>query len=197
MDQQDSKRGRLLQAPENFLSTEGRSRRRALGGLLAGGAALLAGGSVSAAEKAVAAVDPKHLPPNLPPWSQNLGKPVGADPYGFPSSFEKNIIRRSSPGLTTTTQSSVAFAPLQNLFGIITPLAEWRHNAEQARLTGFTQSCMASCRVNQGAREGAGGEQFCTDYCQCALDMTVREQLWDAPAETLGHMSSLCTAMSE
>ncbi len=121
MDQNDPKPGRIIPAPENFLSTAGQSRRRALGGLLAGGAAVLAGGSLQATEAKGAPANPAYLPPNVPPWSQFLGKPVGANPYGIPSPYEKNIIRRSSPGLTTTTQSSVAFAPLQNLFGIITP----------------------------------------------------------------------------
>ena len=122
MNQYDSKRGRVIPAPENFLDTSGLSRRRALGGLLAGGAALLAGGSLRATETDIATkVNPALLPPNIPPWTQNLGKGVGANPYGMPSPYEKNIIRRSSPGLTTTTTSSVAFAPLQNLFGIITP----------------------------------------------------------------------------
>lgn len=121
MDQQDPKPGRIIPAPENFLSSAGASRRRALGGLLAGGAALVAARSAFAADATGAPADPAHLPPNVPPWSQDLGKPVGANPYGLPSPYEKTIIRRSSPGLTTTTQSSVAFTPLQNLFGIITP----------------------------------------------------------------------------
>ena len=123
MDQYDLKRGRILPAPENFLSASGKSRRRALGGLLAGGAALLAAGTAQAAQAVGAATDSaaKAMPPGIPSWSQTLGKPVGANPYGIPSSFESNLIRRSSPGLTTTTQSSVAFTPLQSLFGIITP----------------------------------------------------------------------------
>ena len=123
MDQYEGKRGRILSAPENFLSTDGQSRRRALGGLLAGSAALLAASAAQTSAAVGAASDrvAKAMPPGIPPWSQTLGKPVGANPYGVPSSFESNIIRRSSPGLTTTTQSSVAFTPLQNLFGIITP----------------------------------------------------------------------------
>ncbi|MEO7013623.1 MAG: molybdopterin-dependent oxidoreductase, partial [Dokdonella sp.] len=121
MDQQDPKRGRVLPAPENFLDVAGKSRRRALGGLLTGGAALLTANSLRAAEVSAGPPGPTRFPPAEPPWSQTLGKPVGANPYGVPASFEGNIIRRSSPGLTTTTQSSVAFTPLQNLFGIITP----------------------------------------------------------------------------
>ena len=42
-------------------------------------------------------------------------------PYGVPSEFEANVVRRQSPGLTPQPQSSVSFTPLQNLFGIITP----------------------------------------------------------------------------
>lgn len=117
MDQDAPKPGRVIPAPENFLTVEGRSRRRALGGLIAGSAAMLAGKVMAEGAR----VNPKHLPPNIPPWSQNLGKPVGSNPYGVPSGYEKTVIRRLSPGLTTTNFSSVAFTPLQNLFGIITP----------------------------------------------------------------------------
>ena len=46
---------------------------------------------------------------------------VATDGYGRPSKHEANVRRRESPGLTRTPQSSVAFTPLQNLFGIITP----------------------------------------------------------------------------
>jgi sulfane dehydrogenase subunit SoxC len=114
----ENKPGRLRQAPEDFLAPTGRERRRALGSLVTGAVALMAGSKLQA--KGYQA-DPAHLPPNLPPSSRILGKPVGSDPYGVPSPYERSIIRRSSPGLTTTTQSSVAFAPLQNMFGIITP----------------------------------------------------------------------------
>ncbi len=71
------------------------------------------------------------LPPNVPLWSKTLGAPVLASPYGLPSSFEANVRRRESPGLTRTPHSSVAFTPLQSLFGIITPsgLHFERHHA--------------------------------------------------------------------
>lgn len=83
------------------------------------------------------------------------------------------------------------------LFGIITPLANYLQSAEQTKLTSFTQSCMASCSATKGKAEGPGGLQFCTNYCHCALDMTLRENLWSAPPEQLKSMSGLCTAMSE
>lgn len=121
MSADDPKHGRLVQAPEDFLSTIGRSRRDVLRRLAAGAAAAAVAGALPAAEPKGYPADPRHLPPNLPPWSQDLGKPVGADAYGVPSPYERTNIRRLSPGLTTTTQSSVAFTPLQNQFGIITP----------------------------------------------------------------------------
>lgn len=121
MDASERKPGRLVAAPENFLTAQGRSRRSAMANLLGGAAAGVAALVLDKAQAAGYAADPAHLPPHVPPWSQDLGKPVGTDPYGLPSPYERNIIRRLSPGLTTTSQSSVAFTPLQNLFGIITP----------------------------------------------------------------------------
>ena len=63
--------------------------------------------------------DPNIL--ELPAHSTGLGQGVATDGYGKPSKYEANVQRRQSPGLTQTTQSSVSFAPLQSLFGIITP----------------------------------------------------------------------------
>ena len=51
----------------------------------------------------------------------SLGNPVGTNPYGFPSKHEGYLIRRESPGLSKKRESSIAFTPLQGLFGIITP----------------------------------------------------------------------------
>lgn len=82
---------------------------------LAGGAALALGGAAAARAQG----DPAIL--ELPAHSKGLGKPVAASGYGLPSEHEKNLQRRESPGLTRVPQSSVAFAPLQGLFGIITP----------------------------------------------------------------------------
>ncbi|MEO6984611.1 MAG: sulfite dehydrogenase [Paralcaligenes sp.] len=124
--------GRLRKAPEGFVSGElindiGKhglddARRGFLKrSFLAAGAALAAGSSVSAmAQQAVeSAGDPMILKPR--PWSTMLGKPVAFRPYGMPSRYEANLQRRQSPGLTPTPQASVAFAPLQGFFGIITP----------------------------------------------------------------------------
>lgn len=123
--------GRLRKAPESFVSPEliqdiSRSglddaRRGFLKTSFAAAAAAVAGGaSASAMAKAAPAGD-DPLITELQPWSTSLGHPVAARPYGMPSKYEANLQRRQSPGLTQTTQSSVAFAPLQGFFGIITP----------------------------------------------------------------------------
>ena len=106
-------RGRIRPAPDAPLATAGSARRGFLRRAVAGGAALAAGRAV--------AQDEANLPPHVPPWTRTLGAPVLASPYGVPSTFESAVRRRESPGLTRTPHSSVAFTPLQNLFGIITP----------------------------------------------------------------------------
>ncbi|HZT24254.1 MAG TPA: sulfite dehydrogenase [Pseudolabrys sp.] len=61
------------------------------------------------------------FPPNDPPWSQQLGPGIVDRPYGQPSHFVKDVIRRNVPWLTASRESSVSFSPLQDLSGIITP----------------------------------------------------------------------------
>jgi sulfane dehydrogenase subunit SoxC len=94
-----------------------------LGGVNAARRKLLKGALAAAAATAIApshaADDPDILA--LPSWSRTLGKPVVTTPYGQPSPFEAQVIKRQSPGLTQTNQASVAFTPLQSLFGMITP----------------------------------------------------------------------------
>jgi len=83
--------------------------------MLGGAAALAAGGS------AVAAGAAKYAPPNVPPWTKSLGAPVIADPYGVPSPFENDVVRRNVPWLTADRIASISFTPLADLKGIITP----------------------------------------------------------------------------
>ena len=131
MDHPAINSGRVRKAPENFLSQDGiktvfseakRGRRdfirNAFAAAAAGAAvpAALAQGNPVPSEGG----DPNIL--NLPEHSKGLGQ--GVDPegsYGMPSKYEANVKRRISPGLTQTTQASVSFAPLQSLFGIVTP----------------------------------------------------------------------------
>ena len=62
-----------------------------------------------------------NLQPNVPQWTSELGDGVDASPYGMPSEFEKNVIRRNVEWLTASTESSVNFTPIQDLEGIVTP----------------------------------------------------------------------------
>ena len=120
------KLGRLKRAPENFvsnelateLSTNGitPTRRDFLRNSFL--AAMTAGASASAFAQAPKG-DPNILEKQT--WQTTLGQPVAAKPYGMPSKYEANLQRRESPVLTRVSAASVAFAPLQGLFGIITP----------------------------------------------------------------------------
>ena len=130
MTEPTPERGRLVKAPEHFLDQAGirtvvdeaHAGRRDF--IRAAFAAALAGGGAAAARAQANPVaadggDPNIL--NLPAHSTGLGQPVVTDGYGKPSRYEANVQRRQSPGLTQTTQASVSFAPLQSLFGIVTP----------------------------------------------------------------------------
>ncbi len=122
--------GRLRPAPENFLSPQGiRSlsaqsepgRRAFVRQAFGAAAAGLAIPDAVAQSNPVPAEggDPNIL--NLPEHTTGLGQSVATEGYGKPSKYESNVQRRQSPGLTQTRQSSVSFAPLQSMFGIITP----------------------------------------------------------------------------
>ena len=125
--------GRLVKAPEHFLDATGIRRvfdeakhgrrdfiRRAFAAAAAGSGALAAAGARASANPVPAeGGDPNIL--NLPEHSTGLGQAVATDGYGKPSKYEANVQRRQSPGLTQTNQASVSFAPLQSLFGIVTP----------------------------------------------------------------------------
>ena len=122
--------GRIRRAPEGFLSPQGvrtviqeaRSGRRDF--LRTAFAAAAAGAAVPAAVAQgnpvpAAGGDSNIL--ELPEHTRGLGQGVASEGYGRPSKFEANLQRRQSPGLTQTTQSSVSFAPMQSMFGIVTP----------------------------------------------------------------------------
>jgi sulfane dehydrogenase subunit SoxC len=123
-----SRPGRVQKAPENFIGADAVSRvfaeakagrRDFLRGAFAAAAAAVAAGGASAQAGPAAGGDPNIL--DLPEHSRGLGQPVATDGYGKPSKHEANVQRRQSPGLTQTAQASVSFAPLQSLFGIVTP----------------------------------------------------------------------------
>ena len=121
--------GRLLKAPESFLDRAGIRQVLAEAGtgrrdFLRNSFAAAAGSAVvtltfAQGAGAAAVGDPNIL--TLPAHSTGLGQAVVTDGYGKPSKYEVNVQRRQSPGLTPTNQASVSFAPLQSLFGIVTP----------------------------------------------------------------------------
>ncbi len=112
MKHETPRRGRMQPPPSVTGSAAKELPRRAfLRGVAGATTTLVTAGSMVAAASPLA----------VPAWSRQLGKPVASDPYGMPSRFEANVVRRQSPGLTRTNESSIAFTPLQNLFGIITP----------------------------------------------------------------------------
>lgn len=122
----DQPAGRLRKAPENFLDADGirRTMAEAKQGrrdFLRGAFAAAAAGAATATARAQSPVQGEAAILNLPEHSRGLGQPVVTDGYGQPSKHERNVQRRQSPGLTQTRQASVSFAPLQSLFGIVTP----------------------------------------------------------------------------
>ena len=98
------KPGRLIDstpAPQSRLILP---RRKVLTGLVGGaaGAAMLSK-ATNASELGVSAEVPvKGQGPFDPSWTRVLGKGVNSSPYGKPSPFESNVVRRISPGLTPT-----------------------------------------------------------------------------------------------
>lgn len=121
--------GKLQKAPENFLSRDFASElteqgmddtrrgflRNSFFGAVAAGVAATSLSSQARASQG----DPVILQKQV--WQTTLGQPVAAKPYGMPSKYEANLQRRESPGLTRVSAASVAFTPLQGLFGMITP----------------------------------------------------------------------------
>ena len=92
------------------------SRRGVLKSALAtGGSAILPAGLAAAAQT------PDPLITQVQDWNRYLGDGVDAHPYGSPSPFEKDVVRRSVAWLTADAKASVNFTPLHELDGIITP----------------------------------------------------------------------------
>ncbi|UFX42611.1 sulfite dehydrogenase [Bradyrhizobium sp. 41S5] len=93
------------------------SRRRFLqaGAALAGGSAIAGvAGSTALAEQG------NNLPPNVPEWMKAPGDPMGSQPYGAPSVYEKGVVKNISKTLPQYISAS-GRTPLQELDGIITP----------------------------------------------------------------------------
>ena len=109
------------------------NRRRFLG------AAGLVGAGVALSSMPVVASDaakPDPLITEVQDWNRYLGEGVQSRPYGSPSKFEKDVVRRDVAWLTASPESSVNFTPLHQLDGIITPsgLCFERHHGGVAEI---------------------------------------------------------------
>jgi sulfane dehydrogenase subunit SoxC len=124
------------------------SRRRFLGG-----AGVASAGAVLSAIPAVAGEGPKPDPviTEVQDWNRYLGDGVDKRPYGMPSKFEKNVIRRDVSWLTASAESSVNFTPLHELDGIITPsgLCFERHHSGVAEINPADHRLMINGMVEK------------------------------------------------
>ncbi|UFW47215.1 MULTISPECIES: sulfite dehydrogenase [Bradyrhizobium] len=98
--------------PDDNPVTTTRRRLLTTGSAAIGGAVLGAGAS--------AAAETDNLPPNVPEWMKAPGDPMGSQPYGAPSPFEKGVVKNISKTLKQYISAS-SRTPLQELDGIITP----------------------------------------------------------------------------
>lgn len=94
--------------------------------VLRSSATIVAGGAIAVGLRKAA----DAAPPDVPDSMRSLGQPVLSPPYGVPSKFEKDVVRRLREPRATDTES-FSVTPLQNLHGIITPngLVYERHHA--------------------------------------------------------------------
>ncbi len=106
-------------------ATEKRSRNASRRSFLQASAALAGGSAIGGLSGAGALAeqagsDAGNLPPNVPEWMKAPGDPMGSQPYGAPSSFEKGVVKNISKTLPQYI-SAAGRTPLQDLDGIITP----------------------------------------------------------------------------
>ncbi|CUU16753.1 sulfite dehydrogenase [Bradyrhizobium barranii] len=100
------------------IDAAGKSARTTRRRFLQGGTAVAGGAVLGAGASAAAETD--NLPPNIPEWMKAPGEPMGAQPYGAPSPFEKGVVKNISKTLKQYISAS-SRTPLQELDGIITP----------------------------------------------------------------------------
>lgn len=125
-----SKSTAVTAAPETGPGdAELKPRRKFLARGLAATAAVAAGASTVRSVQAQSAAVGDNLPPNVPKWMREQGGGFINPPYGLPSPFEKNVVRKLPASVAAFPTASRT--PLQNLFGTVTPngLFFERHHA--------------------------------------------------------------------
>lgn len=123
------------------------SRRKFLGAASLAGAGVALGAKPAMTEGA----KPDPLITEVQDWNRYLGDGVQKTPYGMPSKFEKNVIRRDVSWLTASPESSVNFTPLHELDGIITPsgLCFERHHSGVAEINPADHRLMINGLVDK------------------------------------------------
>jgi sulfane dehydrogenase subunit SoxC len=106
-------------------ATEKRSRKASRRHFLRASAALAGGSAIAGLNGAGALAEQAsseagNLPPNVPEWMKAPGDPMGSQPYGAPSPYEKTVVKNISKTLPQYISAS-GRTPLQDLDGIITP----------------------------------------------------------------------------
>jgi sulfane dehydrogenase subunit SoxC len=111
--------------PTLVTNSRGMTRRRLFGAS--------AGLWAAALDAPARADEAESLPPDVPAWQKQPGAEILSPPYGAPSPFEANVVRRPRQGRAQppTRLASQSVTPIQNLTGIITPngLHYERHHA--------------------------------------------------------------------
>lgn len=132
---------------KNTTKLKGVQRRALLKKSLAVGGGL---GASLAGANVLADQAPEKIITEIQDWNRYLGEGVDARPYGRPSQFETEAIRRSVPWLTADPKSSVNFTPLHELEGIITPsgLCFERHHGGIAEIDPADQRLMINGLVD-------------------------------------------------
>ena len=129
-----------------FGGTASPSRRQLLTAALASGAGIAMSTlpSTARAEQGDPAIT------EIQEWNKQLGTGVDERPYGVPSAYEKNVVRRNVEWLTADPKSSVNFTPLHDLDGIITPngLCFERHHSGVAEINPAEQRLMVNGLVS-------------------------------------------------
>jgi sulfane dehydrogenase subunit SoxC len=73
-------------------------------------------GGIAGSEALAAGDNADNLPPNVPEWMKTPGDPMGSQPYGTPSPFEKDVVKNIPTDLPQYLSAS-GRTPLQDLDG--------------------------------------------------------------------------------